>query len=522
MSIARIKNAALFAALLGAGMATLAPGQALAAQVLNVGMAASDLATLDPHRASATQEKILMPWLYNGLTRFKPGSVSLENIEPDLAEKWEVSADKKVWTFTLRQDVQFHAGFGKMTAEDVVFSLDRARDPKTSSFASDFANVEKVEAVDARTVRITLKEPSADLLYTLVGYQGGFIVSKKAVEQRGENFRLQPVGTGPFEFEAYQASQSVTFKANKQYFRGAPRIDQVVYRYIRSDASRDLAYESGELDLVYGRQDQRWAERMKDRADTKLDIIEPAYQGLAFLNTSRKPFDDLRVRQAIAYAIDPSRIVIFKGKLVAADSPSVIPTATLGADPGVHLPGYDPARATALLKESGHPDGLTFKVIQTQNAATLGPAQIIQAQLKKVNVLMDMDVVEHATYHQQIRKDLSDMVIYASSRFPIADNYLKEFYLSSSAIGQPTAAANFAHCNAADAEIVAASKELDLEKRKALWKQAQQKIVDAVCAIPLFEQKIVWASRKSLDYGYDLQGSLSYGPLITEKTSLNK
>lgn len=522
MSLSRFKKAALFSALMAVSAMGPLAGQAHAAEVLNVGMAASDLATLDPYRASATQEKILMPWIYNGLTRFKPGSVSLDDIEPDLAQKWDVSADKKVWTFTLRDDVQFQAGFGKMTADDVAFSIDRARDAKTSTFAADFSNIDKVEAVDPRTVRITLKAPSADLAYLLVGYQGGFIVSKKAVEQRGDNFRLQPVGTGPFEFEAYQASQSVTLKANKQYFRGAPKIDQIVFRYIRSDASRDLAYESGELDLVYGRQDQRWAERMKDRADTKLDIIEPAYQGLAYLNTSRKPFNDLRARQAVAYAVDPERIVAFKGKLVAAESPTVIPKATLGADLDAKLPPPDLEKAKALMKEAGYANGMTFKVIQTQNAATLGPAQIMQAQLKKAGIIMDMDVVEHATYHQQIRKDLSDLVIYASSRFPIADNYLKEFYLSSASPGQPGAAANFAHCDAADAEIKAAALELDLAKRKELWKKAQEKIVAAVCAIPLFEQKIVWASRKTLDYGYDLQGSLSYGPLITEQTSLKK
>jgi len=520
MAVLRFKRAAVFSACLGAAMLAWLPGQASAAGVLNVGMAASDLGTLDPHRASATQEKILMPWIYNGLTRFKPGSVSLDDVEPDLAESWTHSDDKRTWTFKLRGDVQFHDGFGRMTADDVVFSLDRARNPASSSFAADFANIERIEAVDPGTVRITLKSPSADLPYLLVGYQGGFIVSKKAVEQRGDNFRMQPVGTGPFAFANYQASQSVTFNANAAYFRGKPKLDQIVYRYIRSDASRDLAYESGELDLVYGRQDQRWAERMHDRADTNLNVMEPAYQGLAYLNTSRKPFNDLRVRQAMAHSIEADRIVTYKGKLVAALSPTVMPRTTLGADVDVKLPAYDLEKAKALLREAGYADGMSFKVVQTQNAATLGPAQILQAQLRKAGITMNMDVVEHATYHQQIRQDLSDLVIYAASRFPIADNYLKEFFLSSSSIGKPTAAANFAHCDAADAEIEAAAKELDLQKRKQLWKAAQEKIVAAVCAIPLFEQKIVWASRKKLDFGYDLQGSLSYGPLITEATTL--
>ena len=101
-------------------------------KVLSVGMAASDLGTLDPHRGAATQEKILLAWMFDGLVRFKPGSVSLDDIEPDLAESWTISDDKKVWTFKLREGVKFHGDFGTLTADDVVFSLQRAADPKRS------------------------------------------------------------------------------------------------------------------------------------------------------------------------------------------------------------------------------------------------------------------------------------------------------------------------------------------------------------------------------------------------------
>jgi peptide/nickel transport system substrate-binding protein len=521
MNISTYRKALLSAILGASALAAAAPASAQTPVVLNVGMAASDLGTLDPQRGAATQEKIVLAWIYNGLVRFKPGSTSLEDLEPDLAEKWTTSDDKKTWTFTLRKDVQFHGGYGKMTADDVVYTIDRARDPKRSSFSSDFANVDKVEAVDPLTVRFTLKEPSLDLLYVLVGYQGGFILSKKATEERGDNYRVQPIGTGPFEFDNYKASQSVTLKANKSYFRGAPKIDSIVYRYIRSDASRDLAYESGELDLVYGRQDQQWADRMKKRSDTTLDIIEPAYQGTAYLNTAHKPLDDIRVRQAIAHAISTNIVVSFKGSLVAQPPTTIFPGATLGAIKA-DLPKYDMAKAKALLKEAGFGDGLVLNTIQSQNITSLGPAQIMQAQLNKVGIDMKMEVVEHATYHQQIRKDLSDVVVYGASRFPIADNYLKEFYHSRSTVGKPTAVTNFSHCDAADAEIDAAAREIDPAKRLALWKTAQEKIVAAVCAVPLFEQKLVWAHRNTLDYGYKLDGSLSYGPLITELTTLKK
>lgn len=511
---------ALGAALALAGL----PDSSASAQtpILTVGMAASDLGTLDPHRGAATQEKILLAWMFNGLVRFKPGSVGLDTIEPDLATSWTVSDDRKTWTFKLRPGVKFHGDFGEMTADDVVFSLTRAADPQRSSFSSDFANIDKVEALDPLTVKITLKKPSASLLYALVDFQGGYIVSKKAVETYGADFKLKAVGTGPFAFSDYKASQSVTLKAHEGYFRGKPKIGQIIYRYIRSDSSRDLAYTSGELDLVYGRQDQKWAERMKGLKDTVLDVIEPAYQGTAYLNMTHKPLDDVRVRQAIAHAIDVRQVVAFKGDLVSFPPKTIFPAATLGTDPQAKLPAYDPAKAKELLKAAGFEKGLKLKVISSQNITSLGPAQIVQAQLKKVGIEIEMDVVEHATYHQQIRQDLSDIVVYGAARFPVADNYLKEFYHSRSAIGAPAAVANFAHCTAGDAEIDAAADEVDPAKQLALWKTAQEKIIAQLCAVPLFEQKLVWARRKGLDYGYQLDGSLSYGPLITEQTTLTK
>ena len=519
----QLKSAIVALGLSISAVALLHAAPALAQdKVLSVGMAASDLGTLDPHRGAATQEKILLAWMFDGLVRFKPGSVSLDDIEPDLAESWTISDDKKVWTFKLREGVKFHGDFGTLTADDVVFSLQRAADPKRSSFSSDFANIESVEAVDPLTVKITLKKPSSSLLYSLVNFQGGFIVSKKAVEQYGDDFRTKAVGTGPFAFDDYKASQSVTLKAHKDYFRGTPKIDKIVYRYIRSDASRDLAYTSGELDLVYGRQDQKWAERMKGLKDTVLDVMEPAYQGTAYLNMSHKPLDDIRVRQAIAHAIDTQQVVDFKGRLVSTLPTTIFPTATLGADPDAKLPAYDPAKAKQLLKEAGYGDGLKLKVIASQNVTSLGPAQIVQSQLKKVGIDIEMAVVEHATYHQQIRQNLSDIVVYGASRFPVAGNYLKEFYHSGSSVGTPTAVTNFSHCKVADKEIDEAAEEIEQAKQIKLWEVAQEKIIADVCAVPLFEQKLVWARRAGLDYGYKLDGSLSYGPLITEKTTLTK
>jgi peptide/nickel transport system substrate-binding protein len=128
---------------------------------LRVGQGAPDITTLDAHRATATADKAVVGWIYNGLVRFPPGSSNPAEIEPDLATKWESSADGRSRTFRLRKGVKFHGNWGEMTADDVIYSLQRAGDSKRSSFSSDFAGIDAITKVDDHTVRINLKFPDA-------------------------------------------------------------------------------------------------------------------------------------------------------------------------------------------------------------------------------------------------------------------------------------------------------------------------------------------------------------------------
>jgi len=470
-----------------------------AQKVLNVGMAAADLGSLDPHRTATTPDKAVIGWMFNGLVRFKPGTMNPDQIEPDLAQSWDTSADQLTWTFHLRKGVQCNNGYGELSADDVVFSLKRAADPKISSFSSDYADVASVDAVDPATVKITFKRRPPSVLGILTNYQGGNIVCKKAVEKLGDDFRTKAVGTGPFAIENYTPSQSLTLVANKNYFRGAPKIDRIVYRYIQSDATRDLAYTSGEIDLIYGRQDQVWAERMKSLPNT---------------------LDDLRVRQAIAYAVNRAELVKFKGALTAREAVSIIPHDYLGTDENAPLYPYDPAKAKQLLTEAGYANGVKITLIQTQLPTMLNTMQVVQAQLKKVGIDLQLDVVDHPTFHAQIRKDLSPVVLYSAARLPVADVYLTQFYHSRSIVGTPSAVTNFSHCSVADQDIDAARQTNDVAKQKTLWKDAQDKLVKDVCAVPLYEQLQVWAHRDKLNYGYKLDASLTLGPIINEQSTL--
>ena len=494
---------------------------AFAQKTLTVGMSAPDIGQVDPHKATTTQDKPTTSWLFNGLVRFKPGSGDLAGLEPDLAEKWTKSPDGLVWTFTLRKGVKFHRGFGELTAEDVVFSLNRAADPKSSSFSADYASFAKVEALDPLTVRITLKAPVPSLLGLVSNYHGGNIVSKKAVEQMGDDFKLKAIGTGPFMADEYKPKESIAFVANKDYFRGAPKIDRIVYRFIQADAARDLAFQSGEIDVIYGRQDQRWIERTKAMSNVIVDVMRPAELQLVHFNIAQKPLDDIRVRRAIATAIDRKQFVSFKGEVVAQPGRSVVPIGYLGFDDSTPVFGTgDSARAKQMLAEAGHPNGITIKMVQTSLPSMLSIAQVLQGQLKKAGVDVQLDVVDHQTFHANIRKDLSQMVYYAAARFPVADVYLSQFFHSRAIVGTPTGTTNFSHCALADAEIDGARIEQDPAKQKAMWAAAQKKIIENVCAIPLHEELLAWGRKASVDYGYKLDVAMHLGPTINEMTTI--
>ena len=399
-------------------------------------------------------------------------------------------------------------------------SLDRARNPETSGFAQSFAAIDKVEAPDERTVRITLSAPIPTVLGMLADPAGGYIVSAKASEELGDDVKARMVGTGPFAFESYTPKQQSTLVANEAYFRGAPKIDRIVYRYIPSDNARELAFAAGEIDLFYGRREQDWVDRMRRQfaGEMEIDIFAPSQSRILHLNTAKPPLDDLRTRQAIAHAVNRDEFQALIGPDITRQLWSPVPSGFLGQTTDVPRYPFDPERSKALLAEAGHPDGISLPVLTSQIASLRVPFELVQEQLRRVGISLETDFIDHAAWHQRIRQDESAIVIYGAAPFPVADAFLSPFFHSRATVGTPTAETNFSHCAAADAPIDAARSELDPGKRAALWATAQQAIMEEVCAVPIFELMQVWGRRASLDYGYELTGTLNLGPPITENT----
>jgi peptide/nickel transport system substrate-binding protein len=454
--------------------------------------------------------------------RLRPGELSPENIEPDLAERWESSADGLSWTFHLRRGVQCHHNFGEFTAEDAVFSLRRAATRETSAFSSDYVAFDRVEAVDSHTLRITLKNSIPSLLGIVMNYAGGFMVCKPAVEQLGnEGFRRRPIGTGPFAFAEYVPQQFGRLVAHERYFRGRPQLQEIMYRFVPSDAARDLAFQAGELDMIYGRQDQTWFARTQQLRGARVVAMQPAEMSVIHLNMTMPPLNDLRVRQAIAHALNRDQVVQLRGRDTSIAAQSVVPQGYLGHAP-MPLPPPDPARARQLLTEAGHPNGITIRSIHTTLPGMMTVMEAAQAQLRRAGINLEITPVEHATFHQQIRQNLSQVVHFQAARFPVADIYLTQFFHSRSIVQTPTAVTNFSHCRVADAEIDAARNETDPARRNALWRTAQEKIVAELCGIPVYEQLQLWAYRDTLDLGYELRAALNLAPPILHTTRFTR
>jgi ABC-type transport system substrate-binding protein len=203
---------------------------------------------LDPSSSGSSINVMMYRSIFQGLTRYKYNSTALEG---ELAKSWSVSKDGLVYTFKLRDNVNWHKSFGKVTAEDVKFSFDRILDPKTGSqFLGDLEMVEEVKVIDDLTVEVHLKKRDVTFVNKCV-VKPLAIVCKKAVEQYGKDFSRNPIGSGPYVFES-MSREEVVLTANKEYYEGAPKIEKVIYKAIPDIDTMVMALIKGEVDLIHG------------------------------------------------------------------------------------------------------------------------------------------------------------------------------------------------------------------------------------------------------------------------------
>ncbi|WP_423798429.1 ABC transporter substrate-binding protein [Neobacillus sp. SAB-20_R2A] len=492
-------------------------------KVLKVALT-SDATRLDPHFNSTASDLTVTQPIFNGLVRFKPGTVSGEEIEGDLAESWEMNQEGTIWTFHLRKGVQWHNGYGEFTSSDVKWTFERLLDPKTGSpFNSELSVIEKVEAPDPYTAVFYLKNPdSAFLLRILMDGSAGAIVKKEAIEAAGKDSMVKPVGTGPFMLKEYKQGQKVVLEKNPKYFRGEPKLDRIEYLIMSDRNAIDVALEKGEIQMALGEGDQLWLQQMEKKTNMVLDFPEPNIFWGLFLNTAMKPFDDILVRKAIAHAIDIKKYVkeVYGSSSAGQLASGPIPSKIFGhADLGIYK--YDPELSKELLAKAGYPNGLTLPPQFLSSRDTYVKLMtFIQEELRKVGINMELNKVDVPTYGANIRKDLNGLVLYGRSPKPHAAFALVDHYYGPSTVGMQTAKLNFSHFNKSDQLIEAAGKELDTNKAKEMYKEIQKQIMDEYVVVPLAQTKSVLVRSKNVVLGYDFKGTMSYFYPITETTSI--
>lgn len=486
-----------------------------------------DKATFDPHLASGTQDRTVVDMVFNGLLRFQPGDASV--IEPDLAlevpEPVAEADGTQSWTFTLRTDAMCQESSATeaypLTSADVVFSLQKAANPDTSGVAGTYDGY-TFEAVDDVTVKVVAAEPVGPgvFLPKFTNYAGGYIVCQQAYEALGaDGFANEPVGTGPFKFSAYTPQTSTVLVANDDYFRGAPLLAGVEVRYIADNTARELGLQSGELHVANGLPEAQFVERINQEGNLVADVFGVGEAVWLNLDVTNEYLQDPLVREAIFLAVSQENHVALAGEPVGQAIFSVVPTGIVEgalsmeeAEAAGVLYAQDIDRARELMAEAGYADGFTLNLVTSEQAAYLTQYTVLQEELAQIGINVEMEVVQHAVMHEQIRAGSNAITIYVAYR-PTADTYFTQFFTSD---GGST---NFSKFQLDD-QVAAARAETDAAAQIEAWKQINVEILQNFAGYGLMYTNQVYVRQPSVDYGHELVSVPQLYPGYNETTTI--
>lgn len=361
----------------------------------------ADAKTLDPHATNDQPSSRVAVQIYSQLVETDKDM----NIVPGLAESWK-SLDDKTTQFTLRKGVKFHNG-EELKASDVKFTLEAMIASPTVAHIVN--SISTVEVVDDYTVNVITKEPFGPLLYHLT-HTAASILNEKAVKAAGDSYGQKPVGTGPYQFVDWAVGDRITLKAFDNYYGGKQEIPNVIFRNIPEGTNRAIALETGEIDIGY---DLEPIDKDTVRSKDNLALVEEESFSVAYLgfNTKKAPYDNVKVRQAISYAINADDIV--EAVLMGAGSPSSSPIGpkVFGFNPNIERYKQNFDKARELLTEAGYADGFKTSIWTNDNPTRVQIAQVLQAQLRQIGIDMSIEVVEWGAFLDGTSRGDHDMFI---------------------------------------------------------------------------------------------------------------
>ena len=448
-----------------------------------------DINDLDPARIRTTEDQSIGFSIYSRLVKYSLGKFA--SVEPDLAERWEISGDGKVYTFFLRRGVKWQRGYGEVTADDVKFFFDRLTDPKVGSLYLNQASIiDRVQVVNKYEVRIYLKRPYSGFLVEFAAYRPGFIVNEKALRELGNKYTASAVGSGPFVLDRWEPGARVVLKSNPDFSYGPkPKVAQVNLAIMREDPLFEISLLKGDVDIGYVTDPDVQERTIKSKGIRT--VFRPAPQTMyVVINTSVKPWNDVKVRKALWYATDRQGIIdgVFHG--LAQISDTLLNPYVFGYA-GKTVYRYDPGQARKLLQEAGYPNGFETEFFYYQPEGWPKQAPALQGVWRRVGIAVTLRQFEVAQLYERYRQKAFSLGGNAIMR--VGPDQIFSILLHSASIPFPNAM-QYANLEM-DSLIDGARAELNDSKRAETYRRIQEKVWEDVPAIPLYQPKLVLAMR---------------------------
>ncbi|MFQ5611899.1 MAG: ABC transporter substrate-binding protein [Anaerolineae bacterium] len=487
----------------------------------------AEITTLDPAQINQVLQFQIASNVLGGLTHINPDLTA----EGDLAVDWEVTPDGLEWTFTLREGVTFHNG-DPFTADDVVFTFNRSKDPEQSIHSGVLANMTDVVKVDDLTVKLMLEKPQASLLVKTLERSSGramTIVNQRALEEMGpEQYGLTPVGTGPFRVTEHQLGQGVVIEKFEDYYDPErPILDKVTFIPIPEPEPLAAAIEAGDIQIIGGNgAPAQLIDRFVANPDLVVsEIVGPGFQAV-FVNPWREPFvvsdfnksveelkqeDGFKVRLAMAKAFNREEFI--DKALFGRGRPafgSVNPAMRFFFDTAINETSeqrFDLEAARQLLAEAGFPDGEgfpTLKLLVTPAGKREGEV-IVDMYKNNLNIELELDVKDFTVLIEDFDSMNFDLVRLGSGGDFDPDDALVDWMISDSKFNgpnRPEAEMAFGFFSASEADELTAQErvETDLDKRKELVQQANKLTSDKVAAIFTHHPLDILVYRKEVNF----------------------
>jgi len=339
------------------------------------------------------------------------GLVSIDrngNIEPQLAENWTISDDGLTYTFHMRDNVMFQNGIA-FSAQTAKYTIERiVSDGSVNPQKTLYKSIEDVNAPDSDTLVLTLSKPSADLIYWL-GFPAAVMIEPSS---EGSN-ATHPIGTGPFQFLNWKKGNQVTLIKNPHYWGKAPKLDRVTFRFIVDPQAQAAALNSGGVDAIPEFNAPELVSQFKNNRAFNTVIGTTSMEVIAGMNNAQKPFNDIRVRQALMMATDRQVIIDAANEGFGTPIGSHFSPSDAGYEDLTKIWPYDPIRAKKLLTEAGYPNGFTFTMKMPTRTYAERAAEIMQAYFSMIGVTMNIESSEFpAKWVQDVFKDTNyDMTL---------------------------------------------------------------------------------------------------------------